>query len=485
MVSKMTFGSLFAGIGGFDLGLELAGMECRWQVENESFCTQILKARWPKVPKFGDVRTCGAKNLDPVDLVCGGFPCQSISIAGKRRGKKDNRFLWPQMLRIVSELRPAWILGENVLGIASMVQFDGPLKVDRRQYSEDEKAGGRFEVGEVRERVGSGLLDEILDDLEKIGYAVTPFAIPACAVNAPHLRFRVWILGRNSESARKGTVGEIHEGKDPGSSGIDTDVSDSGRRSQGRVQQKYEQGGGEKADPGNGGKDVTDRDSKQGRLLHPSGQEGPEAGRRGTSPSDSDRDGCGRVLRKAGRRKDRSELGKDAHGEGARAVRDGPACDVADSEGKGLEGNVSTGNSCSIGQPFKRSSGLRDAPDADRVSGAEVPQPDERGVQGRNEKTRRDRSPESRLGGSSDGVSGRLDGYPVFVQEIVDKVAEEVLEEVGDCWPPSWEDGIPRVSVGTPNRSARLKAIGNAVVPPLVEVIGRIILKAEEELKSK
>lgn len=511
----MTFGSLFAGIGGFDLGLELAGMECRWQVENEPFCVEVLKARWPKIPKFGDVRNCGTRNLAPVDLVCGGFPCQPTSIAGKRKGKDDDRYLWPQMLRIVSELRPAWVLGENVLGIASMVQFDSPLEVDRRQYSEDEKASGRFEVGEVRERIGRGLLDEILDDLEKIGYAVQPFAVPACSVNAPHLRYRVWILARNSESARKGPLGEVPKGKDPRAPGVDTDVrdserggqpgehggrpgkvakdgcadvSDSGRGSQGRVQPEPEQGGGEKADPRNRGEDVSYRDDQQGRLLHEAGQEGPEAGRRGKAPSDSDRDGCGRVLRKAGRRKDRSELGKDAHRKGARALRTGSSCHVADPEFQGLEGgNVLPGirrkkNHGSEGEAAVL--GGKDASDSHGGHRAEVPQPDERGVQGRDEKEGRGRSPEPGLGRSADGIPGRLDGHPVSSEEIVNKVAEEVLEEVVDCWPPGWEDGIPRVSLGTPNRAARLKAIGNAVVPPLVEVIGRIILKAEGELKS-
>src|SRR6185436_15994505 len=103
----MRFGSLFAGIGGLDLGLERAGMECAWQVEIDEYCQRVLTKHWPNVTKFRDVRECGAANLQPVDLICGGFPCQPFSLAGKRKGSADDRHLWPEMLRIIDELRPA------------------------------------------------------------------------------------------------------------------------------------------------------------------------------------------------------------------------------------------------------------------------------------------------------------------------------------------------------------------------------------------
>ena len=115
----MRFGSLFAGIGGLDLGLERAGMECAWQVEIDDYCTRVLAKHWPDVPKYKDVCDVGKQNLEPVDLIAGGFPCQPHSVAGKRKGAEDDRNLWPEYLRIVREVKPRYVLGENVLGIVS------------------------------------------------------------------------------------------------------------------------------------------------------------------------------------------------------------------------------------------------------------------------------------------------------------------------------------------------------------------------------
>src|SRR3990167_2959982 len=115
-----TFGSLFAGIGGLDLGLERAGWECRWQVENDPFCLRVLARHWPSVRRFGDIRTLAVDALDAVDLICGGFPCQPVSHAGKRQGTADARWLWPEFLRVVRVLRPGLVLVENVAGLLSV-----------------------------------------------------------------------------------------------------------------------------------------------------------------------------------------------------------------------------------------------------------------------------------------------------------------------------------------------------------------------------
>ena len=101
-MGSFTVGSLFAGIGGFDLGLERAGMTVRWQVERDEFCQRVLAKHWPEVPRYGDIRDCGARNLPAVDLICGGFPCQPFSNAGQRRGTDDDRYLWPEMRRVVT-----------------------------------------------------------------------------------------------------------------------------------------------------------------------------------------------------------------------------------------------------------------------------------------------------------------------------------------------------------------------------------------------
>ncbi len=157
----MTFGSLFTGIGGFDLGLERAGMRCLWQVENNAYCTRVLEKHWPRVRRYGDIREIDPSGIAAVDLVCGGFPCQPFSNAGERKGEADDRHLWSKMLRIIFGVRPAWVLGENVDGLRTLG------------------------------------LDRVLSDLEGAGYAVRPLVIPACAVDAPHRRDRVWIVAHS------------------------------------------------------------------------------------------------------------------------------------------------------------------------------------------------------------------------------------------------------------------------------------------------
>jgi DNA (cytosine-5)-methyltransferase 1 len=155
---SLTVGSLFSGIGGFDLGLERAGMSVRWQVENNDYCTRVLAKHWPGVPRYGDIKTINWQTVEAVDLVCGGFPCQPFSCAGKQRGEADDRYLWPEVVRGLDALRPAWFLGENVPGLIKMA------------------------------------LDQVCADLESLGYTVWPVCVPACAIDAPHIRQRVWIM---------------------------------------------------------------------------------------------------------------------------------------------------------------------------------------------------------------------------------------------------------------------------------------------------
>lgn len=151
---------LFSGIGGFSLGLERAGMETIAFCENNLYCRKVLKKHWPDIPIFEDIRKLTKKDLNgqTINLICGGFPCQSFSVAGKRKGKEDDRYLWPEMLRVIGEIRPSWILCENVPGIINMA------------------------------------LDDCLFDLEALGYATATFIIPAAGVGAPHRRDRVWIV---------------------------------------------------------------------------------------------------------------------------------------------------------------------------------------------------------------------------------------------------------------------------------------------------
>lgn len=205
----LTHLSLFSGIGGLDLAAEMAGFTTVGQCEWADYPTKVLEKHWPDVPRWRDIRTLTGGSfyertgLRTVDVVSGGFPCQPFSVAGKRRGKEDDRYLWPEMLRVISELRPAWVVGENVAGIVNMA------------------------------------LDQVYADLENEGYAVQAFIIPACAVDAPHRRDRVCIVGwkrsacnlfySNSESAEYKNIGKSEKGKQeqPRVGGLYTDVSDS------------------------------------------------------------------------------------------------------------------------------------------------------------------------------------------------------------------------------------------------------------------
>jgi DNA (cytosine-5)-methyltransferase 1 len=162
---------LFSGIGGFSLGLErTGGFETAAFCEYEKFPRSILQKHWPDVPCFPDVRELKGSDIDgPIDVICGGYPCQPFSTAGQRRGKEDDRHLWPEFSRLVDELRPTWVIGENVAGHISMG------------------------------------LDDVLSDLEGQGYAARTFVIPACAVAAPHRRDRVWTLAHATQLQRDGS----------------------------------------------------------------------------------------------------------------------------------------------------------------------------------------------------------------------------------------------------------------------------------------
>ena len=165
----LTFGSLFAGIGGFDLGFERAGMECKWQVEIDDYSTKVLEKQWPQVHRERDIRTVGNHNLEPVDVICGGFPCQDISYAGLGAGLDGERSgLFFEAIRVVRELQPRIVVLENVAALLTRG------------------------------------LDRVLGTLAEIGFDAEWHCIPACSVGAPHIRDRVWVLAyAKSERCRE------------------------------------------------------------------------------------------------------------------------------------------------------------------------------------------------------------------------------------------------------------------------------------------
>ncbi len=172
--STLRVGSLFSGIGGFDLGFQRAGFEIAWQVENNDYCNKILEKHWPSVQRFGDIRAINPEECPPVDVLVGGYPCQPFSAAGDRKGASDDRYLWPEIIRLLRawrklEWNPSWCLFENVAG-----------------------------------HIGLGL-DKVLSELEGEKYACWPLILPACAVDAPHRRNRVWILAYSQSCRRHDT----------------------------------------------------------------------------------------------------------------------------------------------------------------------------------------------------------------------------------------------------------------------------------------
>lgn len=159
----MTHGSLFSGIGGFDLAAEWMGWHNVFHCELNPFCQKILHQYWPGAISYTDIKeTDFTSHYGTIDVLTGGFPCQPYSTAGKRKGKEDERHLWPEMLRAIREIRPRWIVGENVRGLISW---------------------------------NDGLVfDEVQSDLEAEGYEVFPVVLPAAGVNAPHQRYRIWFI---------------------------------------------------------------------------------------------------------------------------------------------------------------------------------------------------------------------------------------------------------------------------------------------------
>ena len=167
----MTHGSLFSGIGGFDLAAEWTGWENLFNCEWEEFPRKVLKHHFPNAKQYEDIKDFDATDYNGrIDILSGGFPCQPFSVAGKRKGSEDERHLWPEMLRVIGECEPRWVVGENVRGLVSW--SDGLV------------------------------LETCYSDLENLGYSVQSFIIPACAAgNAPHRRDRVWIIA-NRERIR-------------------------------------------------------------------------------------------------------------------------------------------------------------------------------------------------------------------------------------------------------------------------------------------
>lgn len=219
--------SLFSGVGGLDLAAEWAGFETIGQCEWADYPTEVLEKRWPNIPRWRDIRTLTKEDFyartgrRTVDIISGGFPCQPFSVAGKQKGKEDNRYLWPEMLRVIRELTPSWVIGENVAGILRIAA------------------------------------DQVVTDLEREGYRVAVFNFEAAAVGAPHRRERIFFVGakqavahslRDGRSHREDEVLPAETGSDAqcDAGGCGTDVAHAGSQGLQRGQQHGTSGEGER-----------------------------------------------------------------------------------------------------------------------------------------------------------------------------------------------------------------------------------------------
>lgn len=398
---------LFSGIGGFSYGLELASPE----FETVAFCEfdpkarLVLKKHWPDVPCYKDVKELTYDRLkedgiithsgglrrdagrteqplqgagspsqargkgqtneertgSSIDLICGGFPCQPFSQAGKQGGFEDDRDLWPEYFRLIQEVRPTWVIGENVAGF-----------------------------------IGMGL-ERTISDLEREGYGIQTFVIPACSVGAPHQRNRIWII---AHSERRG--GGMHAGTLAG----------------------------EKGEIQAGGKQF---------------QPGPEAGNRGTGPGNVADSKESRSLR-GGDWDDRNDQREifESEQDNRDEVRGRVECGGSNADA--TEPGLQDGRRASMGQ-----SGQKPEPERFCGQGRNVPDADPAGLQ------------------------ERRGAEPVQTEHLA---TEHISEGTGQHW--AVESDVGRVAHGVPGRVDRLKQLGNAVVPQVVEMIGRAIMKAKK-----
>ena len=480
---------LFSGIGGFSLGLERAGMQTVAFCENNDFSRKVLAKHWPGIPIHKSIEELdGRQYRGSIELICGGFPCQPFSVAGQQRGAEDDRALWPEMLRVIREVDPAWVIGENVSGIINM------------------------ELGNC------------LSSLEDSGYAVQTFVIPACGVDAPHRRDRVWIIARKNDPGRGNTeerraesrpgnenaVGhtkydgssateiagrarkmvskskelwENQTNKSPRASrpGNDEDVADSnldGRKkhdchegNSGKRKQTHER----ECQAVGGGADVADSEGEFSEWSEPEGNRRgePEISTRNRSSNSSNR---GREKEDvadsdhAGDRPSKNETDGDrSKNDKGREIK--PQLEpgrlseaVADSGSEGLQGperEIVSGEERQSGRYIAECGEDVADPPGSRQQGQG--EPEYTGNQEAHGEGKTNPSLDVSVNnerGAQPGVGGVADGVSRWMDE---------------------PEGIPRVIGACPDRVGRLKSLGNAVVPQVVEVLGKFIMEIHEE----
>ena len=425
--------SLFSGIGGLDLAAEWAGIHTVGQCEWAEYPAKVLEKHWPDVPRWKDIRTLTGDDFyertgrRTVDIISGGFPCQPFSVAGKQRGKEDDRYLWPEMVRVIKELRPAWVVGENVTGIIRMA------------------------------------LTDILSELEACGYRTRVFHIPASGVGARHHRYRVAIVGysehnglSSSEIAGRAqtTGGGQQEGKKKAGEFTGASKSGNGQDVANSHTERELQSPGSEQDIRNGvgigRKTLADAESQfEGRLPVRKEPKKPRFSLGGKDMGDSY--GAGLQKKRAKQQTTGvARTSKDIQHSYGTGCKEQYVTAEPDKEGF-------TGWGCDAGNVCNATS--------QRLSNrSSEPMGGQRTQEQESERSMR-RTVESVLGGMVDGFPAGMDGDLDFL--------------INHYWDD--EPDIPRIATGIKHRVDRLKCLGNAVAPQQFYPIFRAIAEIEGE----
>lgn len=227
--------SLFSGFGAADLAATWMGWDNAFWCEIEEFPRAVLSYWFPKSKGYGNIKeTDFTPWRGKIDVLTGGFPCQPFSVAGQRKGSADDRYLWPEMLRAIREIRPTWVIGENVGGIVSMVQPGSEVTV--------ESQASLFEASDKETILEQEyVVETVCRSLEQEGYSIQPIVIPACAIGAPHRRDRVFFIAYRADTRAEGVQREGENGVYQSKIASDSNSDDAGRSEHGEFRCQTEE----------------------------------------------------------------------------------------------------------------------------------------------------------------------------------------------------------------------------------------------------